>query len=147
MTNAFSAEFGWTSGPALNVVTKAGSNTFHGEVVGLFRPGGSLQARSFSTKNYCPSSVSSTCVVPSTLTSILPVDIPDKLWQGSFTVGGPIKENKTWFFADFDRTAQNRTTFLSGTLPNFVLPANGDLSYTGRYRQSLFDGRLDHRLK
>jgi hypothetical protein len=34
LTNAFSAEFGWTSGPALNFVTKSGTNGFHGE--GLF---------------------------------------------------------------------------------------------------------------
>src|SRR5207244_1512325 len=34
LSNAFSSEFGWTSGPALNIVTKSGTNGFHGE--GLF---------------------------------------------------------------------------------------------------------------
>ena len=75
LTNAFSSEFGWTAGPALNIVTKSGTNNLHGEALYLDRPG-DWQAKSFSTKNFCPSSVS-TCVTPSTLTSISPVDVPD----------------------------------------------------------------------
>src|SRR5262245_53351329 len=31
LSNAFSAEYGWTSGPAMNIVTKAGTNTVRGE--------------------------------------------------------------------------------------------------------------------
>ena len=31
LSNAFSAEFGWTAGPALNIVTKSGTNNVHGE--------------------------------------------------------------------------------------------------------------------
>src|SRR5215813_8102089 len=64
MTNAFSAEFGWTSGPALNFVTKSGTNDFHGEGLFMYRPG-SWQAKTFATKNYCPPSIS-TCVTPTT---------------------------------------------------------------------------------
>src|SRR4051812_13598922 len=78
LSNAFSSEFGWTSGPALNIVTKSGTNGFHGEGLFMSRPGGSLQANTFSTKNFCAPSVAS-CVTPSTLTAINPVDIPDKL--------------------------------------------------------------------
>ena len=33
LTNAFSPEFGWTSGPALNIVTKSGTNSLHGEAL------------------------------------------------------------------------------------------------------------------
>ncbi|MBV9925464.1 MAG: TonB-dependent receptor [Acidobacteria bacterium] len=144
MTNAFSSEFGWTSGPALNIVTKSGTNDLHGEGIVLVRPGGSWQAKTFSTKGFCPPSVP-TCVTPSTLRAINPVDIPDALQQVSGTVGGPIVKDKTFFFASTDYTRQNRTTFLSTTLPAFVLPADGSLDYTGHYRQTLFDGRLDHR--
>lgn len=144
LTNAFSSEFGWTSGPALNIVTKSGTNDFHGEGIVLVRPGG-WQAKTFSTKNYCPPPLS-TCVTPSTLVAINPVDIPDALQQVSGSIGGPIKTDKTFFFATADYTRQNRTTFLSSTLPAFVLPADGHLDYTGHYRQFLFDGRVDHRL-
>ncbi len=144
LSNAFSAEYGWTSGPALNIVTKGGTNDFRGEALGLFRPGG-WQARRFSTKNFCPPSVP-TCITPSTLQAINPVDIPDALQQYSGALGGPIIEDKTFFFAAADYTRQNRTTFLSPILPSFVLSPDGRLDYTGHYRQFLFDGRIDHKI-
>src|SRR5205085_854671 len=88
LSNAFSSEFGWTSGPALNIVTKSGTNTLHGEGVFMFRPG-DWQADTFSTKDFCPQSVL-TCVTPTTLKAINPVDIPDALKQYSGSIGGPI---------------------------------------------------------
>src|SRR5258708_35323798 len=136
LSNAFSSEFGWTSGPALNIVTKSGTNGFHGEALFMSRPGGSLQAKTFSTAGFCAPSVPS-CVKPATLSAINPVDIPDKLSQVSGSIGGPIVRNKTFFFATADYTRQDRTAFLSSTLPSFVLPADGRLDYTGNYRQTL----------
>jgi Carboxypeptidase regulatory-like domain/TonB dependent receptor-like, beta-barrel len=144
LSNAFSAEFGWTSGPALNIVTKSGTNDFHGEGLVMIRPG-AWQAETFSTRNFCPKSVPS-CVTPTTLQAINPVDIPDALSQFSGSIGGPIIKDKTFFFATADYTRQNRTTFLSPTLPAFLLPSDGHLDYTGHYRQFLFDGRLDQRI-
>jgi hypothetical protein len=144
ISNAFSAEYGWTAGPALNIVTKSGTNNLHGEGLFLMRPG-DWQAETFSTNGFCPPSVS-TCVTPSTLVAINPVDIPDALQQYSGTIGGPIVHDRTFFFATADYTRQNRTTFLSTSLPAFVLPADGNLAYTGHYRQFLFDGRVDHKL-
>ncbi|CAN5492448.1 TonB-dependent receptor [soil metagenome] len=145
LSNAFSAEYGWTSGPAINIVTKSGTNDYHGEGVFLYRPGG-WQAKTFSTTGFCPKSVSGTCTTPASLVQINPVDIPDKLGQGSFALGGPIIKDKTFFFAALDRTQQDRTTYLSTTLPAFLLPSDGHLDYTGHYRQTLFNGRVDHRL-
>jgi hypothetical protein len=144
LSNAFSSEYGWTAGPALNIVTKSGTNSLHGEGLFMSRPG-RMQAKTFSTKNFCPPSVT-TCVTPTTLVAINPVDIPDALSQVSGSVGGPIVKDKTFFFATADYTRQNRTTFLSTTLPAFLLPADGNLAVTGHYRQFLFDGRLDHKL-
>jgi hypothetical protein len=144
LSNAFSSEFGWTAGPALNIVTKSGTNTLHGEGLFMSRLGG-MQAKTFSTEGFCPSSVPS-CVTPTTLNAINPVDIPDALSQVSGSVGGPIVRDKTFFFLTADHTRQNRTTFLASTLPAFLLPADGRLDYTGHYRQTLFDGRLDHKL-
>ena len=144
LSNAFSAEYGWTAGPALNIVTKSGTNDVHGEALFMIRPG-DWQAETFSTKNFCPPSVS-TCVTPSTLQHINPVDIPDALQQYSGTIGGPIVQDRTFFFATADYTRQNRTTQLSTSLPAFVLPADGNLEYVGHYRQFLLDARVDHRL-
>ncbi|MEO6238524.1 MAG: TonB-dependent receptor [Vicinamibacterales bacterium] len=144
LTNAFSAEFGWTAGPALNIVTKTGTNSVRGEGIYLARPG-VLQATTFATKRYCPPSVA-TCTVPSTLSAINPADLPDELNQLSGSIGGPLVKDKTFFFASADYTRQNRTTFLSNTLPSFVLPADGSLEYVGRYRQELVNARVDHKL-
>ena len=144
LSNAFSSEYGWTSGPALNIVTKSGTNAWKGEALYVVRPG-NWQARTFSTRGFCPPSVS-TCVTPATLQAISPVDVPDALNQYSASAGGPLVRDKTFFFASADYTRQNRTTFLSGTLPAFLLPPDGNLAYTGHYRQSLFNGRLDHSL-
>jgi len=143
-SNAFSSEFGWTSGPAVNIVTKSGTNDFHGEGIFMYRPG-SWQADSFSTVGFCPGSVP-TCVKPANLRAISPVDIPDKLSQYSGTIGGPIVSDRTFFFVSADYTRQDRTTFLSPSLPAFTLPPDGNLEWVGHYRQTLFNGRLDHRL-
>ncbi|HKG48637.1 MAG TPA: TonB-dependent receptor [Pyrinomonadaceae bacterium] len=144
ISNAFSAEYGWTAGPALNIVTKSGTNDVHGEALLMVRPG-DWQAETFSTNGFCPPSVP-TCVTPTTLQAINPVDIPDALQQYSATIGGPIARDRTFFFATADYTRQNRTTFLSTSLPVFLLPSDGNLAYTGHYRQFLFDGRVDHKL-
>jgi len=145
LSNAFSSEFGWTAGPAINIVTKSGTNSVRGEGLYLTRPGGSMQAKTFSTKGFCPPSVA-TCTTPSTLAAINPVDIPDQLGQVSFSLGAPIVKSKTFLFVSADYTRQDRTTFLSSTLPAFVLPADGNLEWTGHYRQGLFNGRVDHKI-
>lgn len=144
LSNAFSSEYGWTAGPALNIVTKSGTNDLHGEALYMNRLG-DMQAKTFSTSGFCPPSVSS-CVEPTTLSAVNPVDIPDALSQVSGSIGGPLIKDRTFFFVTADNTRQDRTTFLSSTLPAFVLPADGNLAYTGHYRQTLFDGRLDHEL-
>ncbi|HUQ86465.1 MAG TPA: TonB-dependent receptor [Vicinamibacterales bacterium] len=144
LSNAFSAEFGWTAGPAMNIVTKSGTNDLHGEGLFLARPGG-LQAKSFDTKGFCAPEVS-TCVTPTTLTAMNPADTPDVLNQYSVSIGAPFVKDRTFFFVTADYTMQDRTTFLSPTLPSFVLPADGHLDYEGNYRQTLAQVRVDHRL-
>src|SRR5262245_46530392 len=144
LTNAFSAEFGWTAGPAFNIVTKSGTNAVRGEGLYLGRPGG-WQATTFSTDGYCAPSVA-TCTTPGSLVAINPTDLPDELHQVSGSIGGPLVKDRTFFFVTGDYTHQDRTTQLSPTLPSFVLPSDGSLTYVGHYRQGLVSGRLDHKL-
>ena len=92
LSNAFSAEFGWTAGPALNIVTKSGTNALHGEVLCMGRPG-DAQAKTFSTKGFCAPSVAS-CTTPSTLTAINPADVPDVLEQFSGSIGRAAREGQ-----------------------------------------------------
>src|SRR5205085_9823122 len=80
LSNAFSAEFGWTSSAAVNIVTKAGTNVMHGEGLFLGRPGG-LQAKTLGTDAVCPKSIA-TCVPPGSNggpAAILAPDVPDSL--------------------------------------------------------------------
>jgi hypothetical protein len=139
-SRALSAEFGWTSGTAVNIVTKSGTNLTHGEVLFLARPG-SLQPTTFSAANQCPPSVT-TCVPPTSggaATPIIPPDIPDALGQGSFALGGAIVQNRTHYFVSADYTRQDRTAAI--TSPLSPVP-----TIVGHYRQLLVDGRLDHKV-
>ena len=144
LSNAFSAEFGWTAGPALNIVTKSGTNHVRGEGLYMTRPGG-WQAKTFDIDGFCAPSATN-CVTPTTLTAVNPADVPDVLNQVSGTIGAPFVKDKTLFFATADYTRQDRTTFLSSALPSFLLPADGHLDYVGNYRQGLFNGRVDHKI-
>ena len=139
-SRAFSAEFGWTSSTAINIVTKSGTNITQGEALFLGRPGG-LQPTTFSAANQCPSSVP-TCVPPTkngSVAAIIPPDIPDVLDQGSFALGGALVQNKTHYFLAADYTHQDRTASI--TSPLSPVP-----TIVGHYHQVLVDGRLDHQL-
>src|SRR4029079_16430401 len=140
LSNAFSAEFGWASGPAMNIVTKNGTNVLRGEALFMNRAG-SGQPKTFSTDGFCPPSIT-TCVTPTTLESITPVDIPDKLSQISGTAGGPLVKGKTFYLVSADYNWQHRDPALSPTLPSWVLD-NGSLEYVGEYRQALVNARVD----
>jgi hypothetical protein len=141
LSNAFSAEFGWTSSAAINIVTKGGTNAVHGEGLFLGRPGG-LQAKTLGTKAQCPASITS-CVAPTSggvATAILAPDIPDSLAQTSAALGGPLVKDRTHYFVAFDYTHQDRTAPVTSPLV-----ASGS-TLTGNYRQALADGRIDHTL-
>jgi len=127
LSNAFSSEFGWTSGTAVNVVTKSGTNVPHGEALYEDRPGG-LQKSSATAG----------------ATTIAPADVPDALHQISAAAGGPISPDRTFVFAAGDYTRQDRTAFFARSVPPALL--NGIGSYVGNYRQALVDARIDHKL-
>ena len=134
LSNAFSAEFGWTSGPALNIVTKSGTNALHGEGLYLSASrrlaGEDVLDRRASARRPCRAASRRHARRRSTRWTFR-----TQLKQVSGSIGGPIVKDKTFFFATADYTRQDRTTFLSPTLPAFVLPADGSLDYTGHYRQ------------
>ena len=49
-------------------------------------------------------------------------------------------QDKTFYFASGDYTRQDRTTYLSSTLPAFVLPPDGSLTYVGNLPAGRHDG-------
>jgi len=114
MSRAFSAEFGWTSSTAVNVVTKSGTNVLHGEALFLGRPGG-LQSDTFAADLQCPSAIA-TCRPPmlaNNPAAIIPPDIPDSLAQGSIAIGGPLRQDRMQFFLAADATKQDRTAAIT----------------------------------
>jgi TonB-dependent receptor-like protein len=129
MSNAFSSEFGWTSSTAVNLVTKSGSNVFHGEALYLGRPGGSAFQQRTATHGD---------------TTVAPADVPDVLHQVSGAAGGALTQDRTFLFAAADYTHQDRTAYFASAVPAALL--NGVTSYDGHYRQALIDARLDHKL-
>ena len=75
-TSNFSAEYGRSSGVAFNMVTKNGTNQFHGAAFEYFR-NDALDARNFFS----------------------PANTELRFNDFGYDVGGPIKKNKIFFFA------------------------------------------------
>ena len=85
LTNTFDAEYGRNSGAVVNVVTKSGTNAFHGDVYDFLR-NKVLNARGYfdTTK---------------------PAFIMN---QFGGTLGGPIKKDRTFFFASYEGLRRHR---------------------------------------
>src|SRR5262249_7792985 len=99
-------------------------------------------ATTFSADQQCPSSVS-TCVAPNLNGAAAPLvapDIPDRLAQGSFALGGPFVKDRTQYFVAADLTYQDRTAAVTSP----VVPAG--TTFVAHYRQAVADARLDHKL-
>ena len=95
LTNTFDAEFGRNSGAVVNVVTKSGTNSFHGDVYEFLR-NKVLNATGFfdTTK-------------------------PDfKQNQFGATLGGPIRKDQTFFFTSYEGRRIRQGT----PSPAFALP-------------------------
>jgi Carboxypeptidase regulatory-like domain/TonB-dependent Receptor Plug Domain len=80
-TSNYSAEFGQDAGGVVNVVTKSGTNAFHGNVFEFVRNG------AFNARNYFAKSVD-----------------PLKRNQFGGTLGGPVIRDRTFFFAGYQGT-------------------------------------------
>ena len=79
-TNAFTSQYGWSSGNVINVVTKSGSNEIHGDAYEFYR-NSHEDARYFFNNGAQPSFSRN---------------------QFGGTVGGPIRKNKTFFFGYYE---------------------------------------------
>ena len=79
--NAFAAEYGFTSGTAVNVVTRSGTNKFHGSGYGFYR---SEKTAARDPLNQSGKKAFERRLVP------------------GFTLGGPLVKNTTFFFTSFE---------------------------------------------
>jgi len=94
-TNAFTSQYGWSSGNVINVVTKSGSNGFHGDAFEFYR-NNSIEARNYFNHG-----------------------AQSQLSRNQFggTVGGPIRKNKTFFFGYYEGRRQPTPATFVGTMP------------------------------
>jgi Carboxypeptidase regulatory-like domain/TonB dependent receptor len=102
-SNSYGAELGRSGGAVVNVVTKSGSNHWHGTGLYYIRDSGFGAADAFMT--FKPHS---------------------RQQQGGATIGGPIRKNKIFFFAGFDQHyfhVPDVVEFLDGTMQ--VVPQAG----------------------
>jgi hypothetical protein len=114
-TNSYGAELGRAGGAVVNVVTKSGSNHWHGTGLYYIRDSGFGAADPMMT--FKPHS---------------------RQQQGGGTIGGPIKKNKIFFFGGFDQHyfhVPDVVEFLDGSMQ--VVPQAGTGPYSpGDYEAS-----------
>ncbi|MBI3950648.1 MAG: TonB-dependent receptor, partial [Acidobacteria bacterium] len=99
VTNNFSAEYGRNSGSYVNVITRSGTNEFHGMVVSTWN-GNSFDALTTNQERTFKTGRAAGLTEKQALRRARGV-VVDTL--GGFTVGGPIKKNHTFFFNSYDR--------------------------------------------
>ncbi len=104
LTYNYSAQYGTRAGPTVLVTTKSGSNEFHGSAFEFLR-NTKLDARSF----FAPER--------------------EVFIQNQFggSLGGPIKKNKTFFFADYQGKRLRRGINFVGQVPTVAM-RQGDFS-------------------
>jgi hypothetical protein len=107
-TNNFDAEQGMAGGAAVTVLTKSGTNEFHGSAFALHENEG-LRARNFFNSG-------------DKIDSSRNID--------GATLGGPIIRNKLFFFAGWERTGETTTNTRTDTVPTAAMRA-GDFSAFG----------------
>ncbi|HEV3214606.1 MAG TPA: carboxypeptidase-like regulatory domain-containing protein [Vicinamibacterales bacterium] len=103
-TNMYSAEFGRTEAGVINIITKSGGNQVHGS--GFYY--GRNQAT--DSKPY-----------------FAPTNPPHTLNQFGGSIGGPIKENRTFYFADYDNGRETKYRPTVTTVPTMKM-RTGDFS-------------------
>src|SRR6201987_5537923 len=97
----YDAEYGTQAGGQINVVTKSGTNDYHGSVFGYFRNS------VFDARNFNDFDVNGKPAVP-----------PFRLGQYGVTVGGPIVKDKTFFFLSYEGLRQYQSTTQQFLVPS-----------------------------
>jgi carboxypeptidase family protein len=104
LTNSYAAEFGRAGGSVVTVLTRSGSNAFHGSVFEF------LRNDVFDARNtFAP-------------------QVPElNQHQFGFTLGGPIVTNKTFFFGGYEGFRQDKGIPVSAPVPTLRV-RQGDFS-------------------
>ncbi len=120
--SGYKAEFGRGSGGVVNVVTKSGTNAFHGSGF-LF-----IRNDALDTSNV-------TNQAPPPLTR----------YDFGATVGGPVRKDKAWFFGSFERFQEDRGVIFNPNIPA-VLKSGEDFNVVPQGRNILGFGKYSQHL-
>ncbi|HET6936349.1 MAG TPA: TonB-dependent receptor, partial [Candidatus Angelobacter sp.] len=99
ITNGYEAEYGRASGGVVNIITKSGTNDFHGAAFGYLRNRNIQAVNPFS-------------------------NTPDPAYtrvQAGISFGGSLKKDKTFYFFSFETTRRQETGFSTIGANNFGL--------------------------
>jgi hypothetical protein len=99
INNSYAAEYGRAAGGVVNIITRSGSNDFHGDVYGYLRNRNFQAVNPFSTT-------------------------PNPAYtrvQAGVAFGGPIKKDKTYYYFSYEVTRRHETGFASIGADNFDL--------------------------
>jgi hypothetical protein len=118
-TSNYDAELGRASGAVTNVILKSGTNSFHGAAYEFARSD-YLNARNFFDKSVG--------------------HLAYNYFGGN--IGGPIKKNKLFFFADFLRVSDHEANTNTITIPTVAF-RSGDLSTSTTPIYNPFSGNTD----
>jgi len=115
INSSYSTEFGRAVGGIVNIITKSGSNNFHGSAYEYFR-NDKLDAGSILA-----SSDPSTCATPGVLSSGGCKKL-NKLRQNQygFTLGGPVIKNKTFFFGNYEGQRRRESPYYNSIILNNI---------------------------
>jgi len=109
-TSTYDASYGRNPGANVNLVTKSGSNQFHGTLFEFFR-NEALNANSFFyNRNRLPTQADKQV-------------LKQNQFGGSF--GGPVKKDKLFFFGSYQGTRQRNGVANEGTTNAFLYPIPG----------------------
>jgi hypothetical protein len=89
ITNNYAPEYGRAAGGVVNIITRSGSNAFHGDVFGYLRNRNFQAVNPFST-------------------------VPNPAYtrvQAGAAFGGPIRKDKTYFYFSYEITRRHETGF------------------------------------
>ncbi len=98
LTQTFNAEYGGHGGAVIEMITKPGSNQFHGSLWESYR-GASLDAKNYFDLGASP----------------IPQFVRNQFGAG---LGGPLKHNRTFFFANYEGFRQVQATTAIATVPD-----------------------------
>jgi hypothetical protein len=117
ITNSYAPEYGRAAGGVVNIITRSGSNAFHGDVFGFLRNRNFQAVNPFST-------------------------VPNPAYtrvQAGAAFGGPIKKDKTYFYFAYEVTRRHETGFSSIGQSDPGLCSSAGLAGSGSFGLCNFD--------